>query len=360
MAPSPRIPAESLLKKRERDRRAQQNARNKRTAQLTAFEERIATLESELQNARETCDGLQREVNVLRARQDSVKHLVASWNDGSDVSGGLPSPSSTVRPPSLGVTMLRGSLSPSAIIYDSVRGEREREDTKDGGQSASPGGGTSPEKSPGPILSTRWDLLPKHVVYRDTLDNSGLSSWLNKPDVARLSPETPRALDLLYGSKTNPLANAIYHTLQRWPTREAERLATGWLAYHILKWMMQPSEERFARLRDFQRPTLEQLQTPHRYFVDFTFWPQLRINMIKYHGVYDDHAVAGLLSCSIKVRWPWNLAFLEPDDNGEFVLKQDYYDAFTDLRGWGLTEEFFNRFPLLVEGLDPSVRYTFS
>lgn len=83
----------------------------------------------------------------------------------------------------------------------------------------------------------------------------------------------------------------------------------------------------------------------------------MRANIIRHRGVYDDAEVVGMMSCCLKVRWPWNAPFLEPDEDDRFVMKPDFYNTFMDLRGWGLTKDFFDRFPLLVEGLDSSVRY---
>lgn len=183
------------------------------------------------------------------------------------------------------------------------------------------------------------------------------STWLRRPDLARASPESPQPLELLFGSKKNFLANTIYEAIQQWPCREVERLALGWLTYHMIKWMVQPSEERFERLPAFQRPTMEQLCHPHPHYIDFLFWPKLRANIVKHPGVYDNLDVVGMTTCCLKVRWPWNAPYLEPDDDNQFVLKPEFYNTITTLDGWGLTKEFLDRFPLLVEGLDPGVRY---
>lgn len=201
-------------------------------------------------------------------------------------------------------------------------------------------------------------MLPAHIPDQGGLTMTNrFSTWLRRPDLARASPESPQPLELLFGSKKNFLANTIFEAIQQWPCREVERLALGWLTYHMIKWMVQPSEERFARVPEFQHPTMEQLCRPHPHYIDFLFWPVLRANLVKNQGVYDDLDVVGMTTCCIKVRWPWNAPFLEPNDDNQFVLKPEFFDTITKLGGWGLTKEFLDRFPLLVEGIDPSVRY---
>lgn len=363
-------PPSSLVKKRERDRRAQQNVRNKRTALVNALEQRIAMLETELQHSRGACQGLGREVEILRRRQGDLQHLVASWGEDKDASRGVYSSLPTMQPTSMAVVGSDRSPSSPATTHHS---------TPDGSSRAHKGVGTREDPLPVPRIEPaptpqqgvslptsadsgltpppRWNMLPAHIPGLDVTVTNCFSSWIQRPDLARASPESPSPLELLYGSKKNFLANTIYETLRQWPCRDAERVASGWLTYHMIKWMVEPTEERFNNIPSFMYPVTEQLYHPHPYFVDFNLFPQLRANMVKHRGVYDDVDVVGMMSCCIKVRWPWNVPLLEPNDDNEFVLKPDFYRTFTDLSGWGFTKEFLDKFPLLVEGLDPSVRY---
>ncbi|MBE3047051.1 hypothetical protein IMZ48_31905 [Candidatus Bathyarchaeota archaeon] len=266
--------ADSLSKKRERDRRAQQNVRNKRIAQVRALELHTATLESDLRDSRGTCDGLRQEIETLRDRQGSLQHLVASWGHGSDARGGLPSPHPTAHS-SMGMTGSGSLPSTPAAAHHSMRDERRHahEDASIAGEEQSAPPAPIPTAPPSAPMPPRWNMLPVHIPERDIIITNCFSSWLERPDLARASPESPQPLELLYGSKRNFLANNIYETIQQWPCREVERLASGWLAYHMIKWMVQPNEKSFARLREFQHPTPEQLCHPHPYYVDFKSGP---------------------------------------------------------------------------------------
>lgn len=216
-----------------------------------------------------------------------------------------------------------------------------------------------------PIISCRsleelslppWYLTPIHfdgdLIFTDTF-----AQCFNRSDLVRAAPETPQPIDFLYGSRSNFLANVLHDTTRKWPCRDPERLAICWLMYPLLKWLLEPSETRYSRLRSFQTPVSEQLHHPHPYFVDFILWPQLRANLIRHEGTYDPQDVAGMLCCCLKVRWPWNKCILEPTDDGKFLVHADFFDAFNKLEGWGLTKEFMDRYPVLVEGLDRASIY---
>jgi hypothetical protein len=187
-----------------------------------------------------------------------------------------------------------------------------------------------------------------------------LSPWITRPDLVRASPNVPRPTEILYGSKTNFLANCLYQGMRMWPWRDPERLALGWIAYSLIKWMVEPTIEWYQRLQCFQRPIQEQLDYPHSCFIDFFVWPQLRFNLIKNQYKYDTEDLAGILTCCMKVRWPWNKAVLVPDNEGHLQLEEEFYNTFTTQDGWALTYDFINQYPELVDGLDTTkLRYRF-
>ncbi|KAI4858636.1 hypothetical protein F4820DRAFT_442061 [Hypoxylon rubiginosum] len=70
--------SESLIKKRARDRRAQQNLRDKRVAHIESLGQRITALETELQGLRQAYHALWQENEILRSRQEHIQHIVSS------------------------------------------------------------------------------------------------------------------------------------------------------------------------------------------------------------------------------------------------------------------------------------------
>ncbi|KAL7627062.1 hypothetical protein AAE478_003838 [Parahypoxylon ruwenzoriense] len=350
--PRPQELSESLVKKRARDRRAQQNLRDKRVAYTNTLEQRIAALDSELRSLRQTCYDLKRENEVLRGRQEQIQHIVSSW---------------TRHTPELGSSDIALGSNPGKPETSSLLSEAHPQCSTDGGRHASStesipcqiphenntvqitqASPSSPRLLKGLTLP-QWNMTPVHLDS-DSFMTDSFPLCFRRPDLVLSSPETPRPIDLIYGSKRNFLANTIHESTRKWPCRDPERLACGWLTYHTIRWMLYPSEARFSRLLDFQKPVPEQLRHPHPYYVDFIMWPALRANMIK--NQCDHEAVAGMLTCCLKVRWPWNKPCLEPADDGQLLFRTDFYDTFTRLAGWGLTSEFLNKYPSLVDGLD--------
>ncbi|KAI0867729.1 hypothetical protein GGS24DRAFT_262329 [Hypoxylon argillaceum] len=337
--------SDSLSKKRARDRRAQHNLRKKRETHIQSLEQRIADLESELDGLRQGCYSLRCENETLKGRQSLVRRLVGSWSDHNSqipmaVSGDslvnilLNTPGAIRTPAGDGGTVayLPASL-PAAVAQAVDPAPRPQRKTMED------------------LTSPPWNITPLHTDS-DIIWSDLCAVCIAKPELVHNAPEAPRPLELLFGSKTNMLAQAVSAATRQWRCRDPERLAAGWLTYNLLKWTAQPSERRFALLSEFQRPVGEQLITPHPYFVDCVVWPRLRTNIIKTQHIYDPRDVMGMLSCCMKVRWPWNETFLEPGDDGEFVFKGSFRETFMKLEGWGMTKEFLDRFPLLAQDLD--------
>ncbi len=116
---------------------------------------------------------------------------------------------------------------------------------------------------------------------------------------------------------------------------------------------MCPSPAAYARLQPWQRPVEEQLRSKgHPYIVDLLWWPGLRANLIRMGGRYDVADAFALLTCCVRVRWPWGKNFLEAKEDGGFGMAPEFYDTFTRIEGWGLTEDVMVRYPAIVDGLD--------
>jgi len=215
-----------------------------------------------------------------------------------------------------------------------------------------------PPQSPGAASSTSpWSNTPAHSAS-DVVVTESFKNWLRRPDLVHASPDHPQPLELLYGSKTNFLADTIHHSLRSWPCRDPERLATGWLMYYQIKWMLRPIPENYARLQEFQIPVTEQLEHSHPYFIDFIHWPILRTNVIRHGARESAQDMLGLFLCCVKLRWPWGQNFLEPELDGTLKMRKDFVDTFTSLDGWAVTDDFFLRFPALGEGVDlEKIRY---
>ncbi|KAL0472577.1 hypothetical protein QR685DRAFT_543752 [Neurospora intermedia] len=343
----------SLDKKRERDRRAQQNLRTKRLERIQELEQRIVMLDDKVRKYHYICDRLSQENKLLRTRQNAIRHLVASWGPED----GLFLEPSFSTDASLGDTGFLGAVPepwPTAVISETESAAQAMMEFRRG----SPEGmAFSPPELPTDPATPRWSMTPFHDDD-DAIMTDCFRLWLQRPDLVESSPESPTPLELLYGSKRNFLADVIHQALRKCPYLDPERLAVGWLCYHFIKWMICPTEAAYSRLQPWQLPVEEQLQKKHPYFIDLLWFPGLRANMINKQHQYDLADAFALLTCCAKVRWPWGKNFLEPGEDGQFRMVPEFYDTFTRIEGWGLTDELIMRYPAIVDGLDiESIRF---
>ncbi|KAI9155746.1 hypothetical protein HJFPF1_08335 [Paramyrothecium foliicola] len=294
----------SLSMKRARDRRAQKNLRDKRSAHIQSLQDQIKQLEDELRDARQVCQELRVENEMLQEYRQ-YSHSVFALNTPPKLSSPTP------------------RLSKPESLSDSCSTR----------------------------ISLRYDLKRMHNEA-DILTMGSPPNWRTRPDLARACPDLPQPIELLYGSKTNFLADTMHRNFRSWPCRDPERLAATYLTYTLVKFILSPTEERYQGLCDFQKPVPEQQDNVHYFFIDFIMWPILRANLIRLQNKYDIVEVVGLLVCCMKLKWPWNEAIFEPDDDGRVRMKSIFLDTFSSLDNWSLTREFWDRYPMLVEGLD--------
>ncbi|KAJ6028810.1 Protein of unknown function DUF3425 [Penicillium herquei] len=326
-------------RKRQRDRRAQQNLRDKKLRYTASLEQQVAHCEEHhdekgVKRLLEIIAGLRKQNETLLARQAALKGLVSSWDekvqetnvpnpwlaqgiDSAEPSNQTPGP---VSENSVPLTMLKNDSSSNICSVE-----------------------TSP-----------WNKLP---LYSDDFSDMKAVScpWFAYPDKINACPDTPDSpLDILYGSQTNTLANMIHIALERRPIRDPERLAIGWIIYHFSRWIVAPSPATYERLPSFLRPIEDQLTIPHPIALSGIPWPKVRSNMIRQWHIYDlnREAFFGMFACCIKIRWPWGVKVLERTDDNQLRIKPAFYDTFMREEGWGITTEFISRFPDLMTDVD--------
>ncbi|KIW74777.1 hypothetical protein Z517_11547 [Fonsecaea pedrosoi CBS 271.37] len=203
----------------------------------------------------------------------------------------------------------------------------------------------------------RWSLTPNNTS-EDPLSKAS-SPWFDSPSAVAASPEEPEPLDLLFGSCQNFLANSIHTALRKSRVAEPERLAIGWLLYVFSKWRVHPTPESFARIPPFLWPIPEQIQQAHPVNLDMILWPALRLNLIRMADITQLPNIFDMMSCCLKVRWPWGQEILEASENDGLKMRDEFYKVFSRVEGWGLTPEFINAYPNLLDGLSvDSVTYT--
>lgn len=386
----------SSEKKRLRDRKAQATLREKRQNRLQELESKVAFCEhnhglhkaTQPAYVRELLDTVERlriENNRLRERQKCLREMVDSWgptidehdNEGFNKSNRLPEVNDATPEQSHSIT-----TTPTTSDMATAMIHMNTKTTPVAAATEAPFSGhilsstyfpamspLTPDMCPVPHsvvnLPSSTEVLPPTAPIWRRVPLNGFSTnntlifplqsaqnWFARPELIAADPEQPSPLDLLYGTRRNYLADFINTVVRRRAMRDVECLALGSLIYQWSKWRVSPTEANFARLAPFQHPSQTQLEVDHMAGLDMIIWPQIRNNMIKNWDKYDLIEWTDYVSCCMKVRWPWNKPMLERDADDQLQLRSDFREVFMNVDGWGLTAEFIDRYPELLEGMD--------
>ncbi|KAE8358509.1 hypothetical protein BDV27DRAFT_169349 [Aspergillus caelatus] len=346
----------SIDKKRARDRRAQQKLRAERLNRTHSLEQQCKVYEKEIQELRAENEALrsaQQRIREIVCTSELNNHETLANRDGRE-------PKSVEVCPAISHACLH-----HAAHYPTVSGHPSgffRYPLNDSVPpietivQSSNGTSLSPAKFTGLNVArdldlSLWSRLPLHLA-QEPYNPESLYSCFNRPDLVQASPDEPSPVEILYGSSQNFLADRIHKAIRFWPICDPERLASGLLTYNMVKWLTRPSQGSFARLLEFQRPVNDQLQSPHPRCIDFVMWPALRANLVKTFHLYDLKMVFAAFTCSLRIRWPWGKSFLEPDTANSLQVHKEFYDTFTRIEGWGLSDEFRTQYPELMVGID--------
>lgn len=276
-----------------------------------------------------------RESGVLKAVAPSHNHPIVRNHDNEL---DFP-PSRTHATPEFSEPRWRGD--PEPLIVDSAV------------EMPSCGSHSPQDKTPTTVTSPsphEWSLLPRNTIEFDCrLQNC---TWLAFPHAVAAAPESPDPEDLLFGSRKNFLANEIHKGLRKARVAETERLAMGWLLYVFSKWRILPSQENYERLPSFFRPSPRQVREPHPASFDTILFPELRHNLMDNIDNPNLEQALDLLACCIKVRWTWGQEILQTNNDNTRVIRDDFYQTFNRLDGWGITLDFIQLYPDFLGGFD--------
>lgn len=358
-----------------------------------------------IQELLDTVEKLRLENNRLRERQQSLRQMIGAWDECVDHTdfepdamqmrhngrGGIRKSCGTYEDHAMSEIKDWISSSPSAddhylissspeaismkktdsaFLFSTPAPEPPMSNYQFAGSISSMGSPQHLPPSPQPIIQLpsppalssvpNWCRVPRdgYKTKKSKIYSLILSPWYSHPELITISPMQPSPLDLLHGTRRNYLASCIHGAIRSRAIQDPECIALGYLYYNYSKWRVSPTPATFARLAHFQHPLPIQFELEHFDGIDTVIWPQMRINMIRHWGEIDILEMFGFLAVCMKVRWPWNKDMMERDADNNLQLRDDFKKTFYQESGWGLTTEFIDRYPMLLEGMDvEALRY---
>lgn len=365
----------SSEKKRIRDRRAQQHMRERKETLINSLQEKVAFCEQNhtgatIEQLLQTVESLRAENQILRdhirlleesknSTSSTTPAEIAQTSDDQDSSGeGLPATAGSLSEshetspalPHVGYSDWETSLQQALSQLDNS--PFVLSPLIPGGSLCFPTISFCDPAHKVPNSAPTWCLVPMAYYDDKAALLPGICTWLSYPELIADCSPVPSPLDLLHGTKRNFLADQINRRMRLRRVREPECLGYGLLCYLFSKWLISPNATTFARLPPFMHPIVAQYQQGYPNAFDLLVWPQLRRNLIKKWHLYDYFELFGYLSCCARIRWPFGEPILERDTDDNLQIRQEFLDTVTRESGWGLTTEFIDKYPELLEGMD--------
>lgn len=205
-----------------------------------------------------------------------------------------------------------------------------------------------------PINTPPMAALDWAIVEMEELCRNRASRDLTILEFA--TPAFPHVSSLLNAEPTlvhpqKPITFAVVtQIMSQMPVRgTAERLAAMWLICNLVRWRLCPTQEAFAALPDFLRPTEMQLTIPHPIWVDTIVWPDVRDRLIQDFDYTAFQAFRFSLGSSISLGWTGSVAecLSLTDTLDEYSLSVEFEVHLRDLSNWTVDRTFTSKYQFL-------------
>lgn len=161
------------------------------------------------------------------------------------------------------------------------------------------------------------------------------------------------------GNAIHPVSALFTDILSKFPGISGlpERVATQYIMFLIMRWMICPCEACYERLPEWVRPLKEQLDVPHPAWNDYVPWPIIRLRLITTADVTFENFFIPFTS-RLCLNWPYPcdqvlISAAESDDPSDVKINPVFESHLRDLRNWSLATVFKTTVPELI---DQSVR----
>jgi hypothetical protein len=166
-----------------------------------------------------------------------------------------------------------------------------------------------------------------------------ISSLLNRDDS-----------DVEHDRSNNPLAAALGKWTVTTPKLNFPRkVAFHYTVAHLLRWLVNPTEQSFAQLPQFLRPTAVQKTVPHPAWIDTVPWPEARNRIILNLHIFDYELFKRVTRHSC-INWPHSDRdiFIAKQGSKQMMLSPKFVRHILNLNNWTNGPDLAKAFPFLV------------
>jgi len=198
--------------------------------------------------------------------------------------------------------------------------------------------------------SLAWSELPLNVAATTDLDKVLLNvialgrQWKSRQGDyhSELShPSFPSIASLLnrdveMDRSNNPLAAAIAkYTITTPRLNFPRKVAFHYTVALLLRWLVNPTEQSFAQLPEFLRPTVVQKTIPHPAWIDTVPWPQARDRIIRNLDIFDYELFKKVTQHS-SINWPHSERdiFIAKQGSKQMMLNPRFVRHILNLNNW--------------------------
>ena len=205
-----------------------------------------------------------------------------------------------------------------------------------------------------PIKNTA-STCPLDGLLLDFLSERRQRAADGMPEHELVGPAYPNVSALIHPERSqlsHPLSRVFTDILSKFPDLSAlpEQVATLYIMFIIMRWQIAPTQENYARLPDWVKPTASQLLTPHPAWIDHLPWPQMRDKMIQNFQLYQFENWFIPFTTTLSLNWPYSSmeTLWMSEGSDQMSIHPKFERHLRDLDNWSLGPAFAMAFPALV------------
>jgi Domain of unknown function (DUF3425) len=124
-----------------------------------------------------------------------------------------------------------------------------------------------------------------------------------------------------------------------------ERLAKFVAMYRFVQWQIAPSGANFKAMYDWQLPQASQLDIPHPAWMDFPFWPKFRDKIIRDQARYDTYEFRHDWATNLSINFPYDAGKSVTVVNGRLKISETLEKHLRPLSMASMRKAFVDKYP---------------